>query len=78
MRTIKTNGPLSVQAIAGTYVILLGIDMDETKTDGVLGFGIQRTDNTNNSNNNNKPIWLAGFKSFKQASLPRGMYCPNK
>ena len=73
MRTIKTNGPLSVQAIVGSYVVLLGIDMDETKTNGLLGFGIQRTDL---ADNNNKPVWLAGFKSFKQANLPRGTIAP--
>ena len=68
MRAIKTNGSISVQAIAGTYVVLLGINMDETKKDGLLGFGIQRTDMTNN----NEPVWLAGFKSFKNINLPRG------
>jgi phosphatidylserine/phosphatidylglycerophosphate/cardiolipin synthase-like enzyme len=79
VRAIETNGPLSVQAIAGTYVVLLGIDVEETKTNEILGFGIQRTDltnNNNNNNNNNEPVWLAGFKSFKQAHLPRGTIVP--
>ena len=43
MRSTNTSGPLSVQAISGTYVVLLGINMAETEKDGVLGFGIQRT-----------------------------------
>ena len=68
MRTINTNGPISVQAIAGTYVVLLGINIAEAQKKGVLGFGIQRTDITSNEG----PVWLAGFKSFKQAHLPRG------
>jgi hypothetical protein len=67
MRTTNSNGPLSVQAIAGTYIVLLGIDMEKTKTKGVLGFGIQRT-----NLKDNESVWLAGFKSFKQTNLPRG------
>jgi hypothetical protein len=68
VRTINTNGPISVQAIVGTYVVLFGINFAETQKNGVLGFGIQRTDITSNDD----PVWLAGFKSFKQAHLPRG------
>jgi hypothetical protein len=44
MRATNTSGPLSVQAISGTCVILLGINMMEAEKSGVLGFGIQRTD----------------------------------
>jgi hypothetical protein len=40
MRAVNSDGPLSVQAISGTYVILLGINMAETEKSGVLGFGI--------------------------------------
>jgi hypothetical protein len=72
MRAINTNGPLSVQAISGTYVVLLGINMAETEKSGVLGFGIQRTDLTNHQ----EPVWLQGFKSFKSAHLPRGTVTP--
>jgi PLD-like domain len=71
VRAIKTNGPLSVQAISGTHVVLFGINMAETNKNGVLGFGIQRTDLVNN-----EPVWLAGFKSFKNAHLPRGTIVP--
>lgn len=71
MRAIKTNGPLSIQAIAGTYVVLLGIDMEKSRTKGVLGFGLHRTDHTEN-----KTAWVEGFKSFKQANLPRGKLSP--
>jgi phosphatidylserine/phosphatidylglycerophosphate/cardiolipin synthase-like enzyme len=71
MRIIQTNGPLSVQAIAGTYVVLFGINMKEVQTKGVLGFGIQRIDTTD-GNESLEPVWLAGFKSFKQTQLPRG------
>src|SRR5262245_58012924 len=64
---------MSVQAISGTYVVLLGINMAETEKTGVLGFGIQRTDL---SNNNQEQVWLQGFKSFKSAHLPRGTITP--
>ena len=72
MRTANSNGPLSVQAISGTYVVLLGINLAEEKKNGVLGFGIQRTDLTNNDG----PVWLLGFKSFKQSHIPRGTLVP--
>jgi hypothetical protein len=46
MRNKAVNGPLSLRAIAGTYVVLLGIDMEEDASRGVLGFAIERTDHT--------------------------------
>ena len=42
MRRKAQNGPLSVHAIAGSYVTLLGIDMEEASAQGVLGFAIER------------------------------------
>src|SRR5215208_229915 len=44
MRSRANQGPLSVHAIAGSYVVLLGINMDEASTEGVLGFAIERID----------------------------------
>ena len=72
MRSVNTNGPLSVQAVAGPYVVLLGINMKETEKNGVLGFGIQRRD----LDSNEGPAWLLGFKSFRQASVPPGKRVP--
>ena len=46
MRNMAVNGPLSVRALAGTYVVLLGIDREEDASRGVLGFAIERTDPT--------------------------------
>jgi phosphatidylserine/phosphatidylglycerophosphate/cardiolipin synthase-like enzyme len=63
---------MSVQAVAGTYVVLLGINMDSARTAGVFGFGIQRTDH----DNGDKLDWLEGFKAFKNANLPRGALVP--
>jgi hypothetical protein len=49
MRKSNSNRTLSVQAISGTYVNLLGINIEDTHKSGVLGFGIQRTDLTQNN-----------------------------
>jgi phosphatidylserine/phosphatidylglycerophosphate/cardiolipin synthase-like enzyme len=46
MRRRAENGQISVQAIAGTHVVLLGMDVDEALVDGLLGFAIERTDHT--------------------------------
>jgi PLD-like domain len=67
VRTRAKNGPISVQAIAGSYVVLLGIDMDEEASRGVLGFAIERTDHTDDSR-----AWLRGFKTFRRAEVPPG------
>jgi phosphatidylserine/phosphatidylglycerophosphate/cardiolipin synthase-like enzyme len=68
MRKREKKGPLSVHAVAGSYVVLLGIDMDEENSKGVLGFAIQRTDHTNK----NKRDWLAGFKVFPGTTVKKG------
>jgi hypothetical protein len=44
MRISKTVDGLTVQATAGTYVVLLGMDLDAAKVDQLLGFSIERTD----------------------------------
>jgi hypothetical protein len=41
MRNKAVSGPLSVHAVAGTHVVLLGIDMWEPASQGVLGFAQQ-------------------------------------
>src|SRR5438034_11425228 len=42
MRQKEKNGPLSVQAIAGTHVVLLGMDRPAQACAGTLGFAIRR------------------------------------
>ncbi|MBS0205288.1 MAG: hypothetical protein JSS49_20485 [Planctomycetes bacterium] len=42
MRSRKHEGSLSVHAVAGTYVVLLGMDIAETASTGLLGFTIIR------------------------------------
>lgn len=74
MRKKEKRGPLSVQAIAGAYVVLLGIDMEEERSRGVLGFAIERTDHTNND----RVDWLQGFKTFEASGLARGTLVSTK
>jgi len=72
MHASKIRGPLSVRAISGTYVVLLSINMVEAEKSGVLGFGIQRTDLTENKG----PVWLEGFKKFKNSHLSLSKVVP--
>lgn len=50
MRKRVRSGDLSVHAVAGTYVTLLGLDIAEGSPmlDGLLGFGIWRRNHTEN------------------------------
>ncbi len=68
MRRKAKKGPLSVHAIAGSYVTMLGINMDEASAKGVMGFAIERTDRSRN----NRRDWLAGFKTFPGVKVPKG------
>jgi len=47
MRVIAPAGTgLSLQLVAGSYVVLLGMSVDATQVAGLLGFCIERTDHT--------------------------------
>jgi phosphatidylserine/phosphatidylglycerophosphate/cardiolipin synthase-like enzyme len=46
MRSPATKGNISIQAISGTHVVLLGMSVDESLVDGLLGFAIERVDHT--------------------------------
>ena len=61
MRSIGEDHGLKVKAIAGSYVVLLGWDMDAARirTDGVLGFSISRK-----RHEDGEVIWLLGMKTF--------------
>jgi phosphatidylserine/phosphatidylglycerophosphate/cardiolipin synthase-like enzyme len=73
MRKKETSGALSVRAIAGSYVVMLGITMDENSSQGVLGFGIERTDHTNGD----RKDWLRGFKRFEGTVVEPGALVPS-
>jgi phosphatidylserine/phosphatidylglycerophosphate/cardiolipin synthase-like enzyme len=68
MRAYNKTGPLSVHAIAGAYVVLLGIDMDEASSAGVLGFGIERIEH----GHGNKRAWLQALKVFPDVPVQEG------
>lgn len=59
MRVTDTNGPLRLHAIAGTYVVTLGFDMDAAACEGLLGFSIHRT-----SHDEDEAGFLTGMKCF--------------
>jgi len=60
MRTpIKTSGPLRVRAVAGTRVVLMAIDLEESARDGLQGFAIKR------GIEGGPADWLKGIKYFK-------------
>jgi len=44
MRATNTKNGVTLRVIAGTYDVILGIDLRETKRQGCLGFSIERTD----------------------------------
>jgi phosphatidylserine/phosphatidylglycerophosphate/cardiolipin synthase-like enzyme len=69
MRAYNKTGSLSVHAIAGAYVVLLGIDMEEAASDGVLGFGIERIEH----GHGNSRAWLRALKVFPDVPAEEGM-----
>src|SRR5688572_15447825 len=60
MRRFKESGSLSVHAISGAYVVLLGIDMKQEAIKGVLGFAIERIDHGRRG----RRAWLQALKIF--------------
>jgi len=60
MRIRRTSQGLTVQAIAGSYVVLLGFNLKRTACNGLMGFGVHRTDHTEN-----EAYWLEGLKTFE-------------
>jgi phosphatidylserine/phosphatidylglycerophosphate/cardiolipin synthase-like enzyme len=59
----RAGDSLSVHAIAGTYVVLLGFDLPQAQTKDLLGFAVQRFDPAENER-----YWLRGMKVFKETS----------
>ncbi|MEX2693068.1 phospholipase D-like domain-containing protein [Rhizobium mongolense] len=62
MRVTATDGALSVKAVSGTHVVLLGINLPKSECPGLLGFAIHRTDHTEEES-----YWLYGQKRFEWA-----------
>jgi len=61
-RQRATKGKLSVHAVAGTYVVILGIDLDQDACAGLLGFAIER------KRNDGKFKFLEASKIFAYAA----------
>lgn len=59
MRYQGKSGPLRVQVYAGTYVVLMAMDMDEAARVGLRGFAIKR------GVQGKPPTWLQGIKYFE-------------
>jgi hypothetical protein len=60
MRAKLTRSGLTVHAVAGTHVVLLGLDLTPARRKGCLGFAIQRHDHTEG-----EVSWLRGMKTFE-------------
>ncbi len=65
MRARKSNRGLTVQAIAGTHVVLLAMHMKKEACSGHMGFAIHRSDHTEG-----EAYYLRGSKTF-HATDPR-------
>ena len=61
MRTFNSSNNFKVNAIAGTYVVLLGFDLPENECESLLGFSIHRFDR-----NENEAYYLEGMKAFEE------------
>ena len=63
MRKKEVSGDLSVQAIAGTHVVLLGMNLPKAKCPGLLGFvfGTARR----------RPIGAGGGQQRKRQKAPQ-------
>jgi hypothetical protein len=60
MRKRTTDGGLSVNAIAGSYVVILGLNITDDMRAGLRGFAISRDDGTEG-----ETYWMQGTKVFK-------------
>ena len=73
MRVTKENYGLKVNAIAGKYVVMFGINYPEDKCAGLLGFSIHREDPEEK-----EAYYLEGMKCFEATDpgLPDGTMYP--
>ncbi|MBI1815195.1 MAG: hypothetical protein HYR72_09475 [Deltaproteobacteria bacterium] len=58
-KRVSENG-LTVNAVAGSYVVMLGLNVTDAKRAGLRGFGIKRTDKTESES-----YWMSGTKTFE-------------
>ena len=60
MRVRTVAGGLTVNAVAGSYVVVLGLNINDADRAGLRGFAIQREDRTEG-----ETFWLKGMKTFQ-------------
>ena len=76
MRARNIQHGLTVQAIAGSHVVLLGINMKRADCEGLLGFAIHRTDHSEE-----EARWMEGMKTFEETDpgfVPGSKYPTNR
>ncbi len=61
MRNRKQKNGISVNAIAGTHVVFLGMDLRANLKKGFRGFAIKREDHSDG-----EQVWLRGLKTFEK------------
>lgn len=61
MRKRRAVSGVTVNAVAGTHVVSLGMDMTDARRKDCLGFAIQREDHTEDERQ-----WLRGLKTFEE------------
>jgi phosphatidylserine/phosphatidylglycerophosphate/cardiolipin synthase-like enzyme len=62
MRVRAKNQGISVHAISGPYVVLLGFDVTAARRKGLLGFALHRRDHGKGGRSG----WLQGFRTFAE------------
>lgn len=63
MRKRVQKDGLTVNAIAGTYVVFLGLNIETAMKRGFRGFAIKRKDHAEG-----EEVWLKGLKTFKETA----------
>lgn len=67
MRAKEASQGVTVNAVAGTHVVVLGFDLSPAKRKGCLGFAIQREDHTEHER-----YWMSGMKTFGETDPKLG------
>jgi hypothetical protein len=60
MRKRQTSNGLTVNAVAGCYVVILGLTITDNMRQGLRGFAIKRTDQSKDES-----YWMSGTKVFE-------------
>lgn len=67
MRRRESKDGVTVNAVAGTHVVTLGLNLDGNRRRGCLGFAIQREDRTEDER-----YWMRGMKTFPETNPDLG------